>query len=524
MSIKQHFPNINQNKDYTLQSYLFGHRIKSEQTLYEYLIEFLQVMISEKYYIDEETQKFYDYFPIDANLQNKQLKFSPKTRVGLKRFIFYRNSKMDSKFEIDQEAYNLCIEGIKSKIDIEDCQKYDKEEIIDIIQNLFLGMNAVIKNRAWFAQSLLPICKEAILPESMGDKKTRKKLKQQLQNGMIDEEKYYKAMENEFEYTRYNFMVRGGEVYYLHLLRAINKYPEYKNDIEKGFENLINNLWQFSALSNFIYNNWLIIYKDQINRYSYGIDDTNLIKKVEKNLGTIPIAYDNRCEYTLIELKNFLSTNFHIFDKYKILSYGIVLQLIRMMNDQISNLYNGKRKVWIIDMGVEGKVGSELKKLGVNNFNENENMFIDVIYKYAKEFDKGKGEQKAAKEASDDSYKLIRKLGKQIGLIVPLKGDGMRFTLTEDIIKFLVLSIIPPSNMYRIDTFLLKLYEHYGIIIDRDVFKKAVEKEEIKMIADLSILDENKQKFIEVLKNCGFVRDLSDATSIVENPFEEVIF
>ena len=39
--------------------------------------------------------------------------------------------------------------------------------------------------------------------------------------------------------------------------------------------------------------------------------------------------------------------------------------------------------------------------------------------------------------------------------------------------------------------------------------------------SDLSFMDENKVAFSEKLKECGFLRDLSDATSIVENPYDK---
>ena len=47
-----------------------------------------------------------------------------------------------------------------------------------------------------------------------------------------------------------------------------------------------------------------------------------------------------------------------------------------------------------------------------------------------------------------------------------------------------------------------------------------MEKGSLCAVSDLSFMDENKQAFAEKLKECGFLRDLSDATSIVENPYE----
>ena len=43
-------------KDCSIQSLLFGHRIKPQQTRYEYLTEFLQIHKSKKRILDDETQ------------------------------------------------------------------------------------------------------------------------------------------------------------------------------------------------------------------------------------------------------------------------------------------------------------------------------------------------------------------------------------------------------------------------------------------------------------------------------------
>ena len=45
----------------------------------------------------------------------------------------------------------------------------------------------------------------------------------------------------------------------------------------------------------------------------------------------------------------------------------------------------------------------------------------------------------------------------------------------------------------------------------------------VKAVGELSFMEENKQAFSQKLKDCGFLRDLSDATSIVENPYESEV-
>ena len=43
----------------------------------------------------------------------------------------------------------------------------------------------------------------------------------------------------------------------------------------------------------------------------------------------------------------------------------------------------------------------------------------------------------------------------------------------------------------------------------------------VEEVGDFSFLEANVDAFAQKLKDCGFLRDLSDATSIVENPYEE---
>ena len=96
----------------------------------------------------------------------------------------------------------------------------------------------------------------------------------------------------------------------------------------------------------------------------------------------------------------------------------------------------------------------------------------------------------------------------------------MRFSLSEEIIKFLVLSIIPPKQMITLDEFVNQLYEHFGMVIGPVQYKAEMEHGFVAEIGDFSFLETNLEAFAQKLKDCGFLRDLSDATSIVENPYE----
>lgn len=500
--MKMYPANFKPQKKIPLQSILFGHRVMDRQTKNEYLIEFLQVAISHKKNILTE-EEYDDLFPIDENKMNGSIQYYPKSRIGLKRFIFFPNSKLDGKAQIDKDAYKACYSCLANQVNASNSVM--KQNSIMVVQNLLNGFSAVNQSRSWFDQNMLPICPEVILPEGMGVKSWRQNLKFSVDKEEVD---------SKFDFHRYTYMCRGGEVYYLHVLNAINSYPEFKDNIEKRINELLGSFPQFSYLCNFVQNTW----EDYKSTEASDSSDS----KVSKDIGAIPLGFENANYKTLTELNNFLNSKAHPFEKMESFSNGIILQLLRVMYNVASDETN--KCCWVIDVNSKGYENPELKKLSILSFKRNEEIISKYLYRGLDEYKNELAETdetKIIKDAADSSYRLFRKMGKMIGLVIPAKGPGMRFSLSEDVIKFIVLAVIPPKNMVTLDEFMEILYEHYRMVIGPQQYKKEMEQHNVVEIGDFSCLEENKKAFTQKLKECGFLRDLSDATSIVENPYEE---
>ncbi len=104
-----------------------------------------------------------------------------------------------------------------------------------------------------------------------------------------------------------------------------------------------------------------------------------------------------------------------------------------------------------------------------------------------------------------------------------MNGPFERFSLSEDVIRFLVLALIAPQEKMTLSMFLEKLYEHYNIVIGPAEYKKMV-GESIEINESLAnSFAENVIAFQAFLKATGFLRELSDATSIVVNPYSNVL-
>jgi hypothetical protein len=74
--------------------------------------------------------------------------------------------------------------------------------------------------------------------------------------------------------------------------------------------------------------------------------------------------------------------------------------------------------------------------------------------------------------------------------------------------------------MITLDEFVHQLYVHFGMVIGPEQYKAEMTVGSVADVGDYSFLESNLEAFAQKLKDCGFLRDLSDATAIVENPYE----
>lgn len=496
-----------------LASVLFGHRLVQDQTIYEYLLEFLQVMISDKNIIENEKKiNSKEYFPQEIDVEKiTKIEYEPITNMGLRRYIFFNKSKQDTQAKCDDTADKIHRECIQSYIEIDSNSSrtyLNGEYISDVLQELLYSFSGILNNRSWSAQTLLPICPQVVIPEAMPTKKERNKIEDK------ENSDFYKEIDKAFDFNQYNFMARGGEVYYLHVLRSLYQNPKYIDSITQGFNNLLHNFPEIEKICDFIQNVWDEKRREYIDAEAF---------RPKKTLAFIPEGFDARNKYTVIELHNFLRTDMHPFEKIEVLSQGIILQILRMQHLQASQHNGTANSVWLLDL--TDNTDKEVKKQAISNYIQNEENVIKVINKGYREIEEiSVGERdKVLKKAEENTYKLYRKLGKQIGFIIPLTGTGMRFSLSEKLIKFLVIALIEPGKKITLDSFIDKLYAHYGIIIDKSHYDQAVITKMVENITNRTFLENNKKCFIKKLKESGFLRDLSDATSIVENPYLEQI-
>lgn len=480
---------------------LFGNRIIGDQTLYEYLIEFLLIFISAK---DKDGITGTDSFH-SPDCEGNQLEYYADPRIGLRRFVFYDKTKKGADIDVDEKAYNSYLQVLMEKI--EDADDDRKQEIIDSIQDMIHGYAAVVKSRFWGAQMLLPICKGFIYCEAMPNEKARRSLTWDLE----DEKKRY-AIDKSFAFDKRNFLARGGEMYYLHLLQGLKQDPEKKELLEKLLRELVNDQCKkMEQVTQYLQSEW--------ENYM-GYDKTKLLQKLL--ISAIPEdGYTSCAGYSVDELTCFLSCSLDPVRRVEILAKGIMFQIMRMMSTRI-NGYLGTSHKWVVDM--KDQSDNTVRKIAADSFRQIEDDFLTALNKMASEMtdEAGGNTYEVTSKDKRNSLEVFRSKGKEIQCIIPYTGGNERFTLSEDVATFLVLSMLAPGEKMTYKMFLDTLYQHYGIVIGSEEYRKVCLEDRNYNISLAGSFTKNAEQFQGFLESIGFLRSLSDATSIVVNPYTMV--
>lgn len=479
---------------------IYGDRFHTDQTLYEYLIEFLLIFCSPK--SDENN---YSEGRMAFHKEGDDLHYFAEIKMGLKRFIFYNASKKTTSIPFDKDAYNYLLEALQKKMDLDSIKT---KETVSYLQDLLRGYAVVLKKRSWCAQQTLPICPELIFPEAMPNQKERLKVV-----GSGDDIK----VDSKFEFAQRNFLARGGEVYYLHILQALQNMDESeKEELEYLLSHLLTQQSRkLSMIARFVQDTW-------IDRLHLTDTQTDLLYQ-EYNLAWIPAdAYGDAGKYTVEELISFLSANIQQINKIEIFAQGLMLQVLRMLYTGACNKAHLRQKPWIIDMSNGNS--KNIKKISSRSFRQVEDDFRIAISEtvHSKLLDEKETLQRI-KDAQKVSLDIFRSKGKEMRCIIPVSGPFERFTLSEDVLRFLVLAIIEPGGKMTLDSFMNKIYQHFNIVVGPKQYRIACQNIlQPADAAEANMLEENVKYFQSYLNSIGCLKELSDATSIVMNSYSKV--
>ena len=401
---------------------------------------------------------------------------------------------------IDRKAYDELIRKLKERIDSDDDE--EKMRIIEALQDLLHGYAVVLKKRAWCAQAMLPLCPELVFCEAMPKSNARVNLNWD----KLFSEGQEKKVDTEFDFNKRNFLARGGELYYLHLLQGMKGQDAKRKRLEYLLkEQMVDQGKKMSVISNFVQSTW-----EEYMGYDEPLTERMAIAFIPEG------AYADIARDSLDELISFMSCKMHPVQKIELLAKGIMLQIMRMLSVATTNYLNSPRDYWIID--ITGTMVEIVKKTAASRFITVQDSFTTAIGKSIGGTP-SKEKLKSISKVRKDSYDIFKAKGKELQCIIPTSGPNERFSLSEDCIRFLVLALVNPGEKMTLDMFLAKLFDKYRIIIGPAEYKEIEDNANIMLTNSFQM---NLNSFQDFLKATGFLRELSDATSIVENPYDEI--
>ena len=247
---------------------------------------------------------------------------------------------------------------------------------------------------------------------------------------------------------------------------------------------------------------------------------------VEMNMGYLTDGYQVRSSAFVSEVTNFLSCNIHPVARIELLAQGMVLSLLRVINIVAvrKNDSSAPEPIWIVDMTGDGS-STNIAKLSAKTFSNSYNSFqIAMTRIYEGKDSKKKEYAEEIKEGRKQSAEIFKRLAKEIHLAVPPRGSStVRFSLSESLVRYLVLALVKPGEKTMFTSFLDMLYDHFRIVISSEHYLRCIHEDAFDGEQSMaSYFKKNEEKFQDFMKQCGFLRDLSDATAIVENPYKEV--
>lgn len=496
---------------------LYGRRFYKDQTPVEYLAEFLLVFVSQKGINKNNAFRF----ELDTGVG--QAVYWPEDHIALKLFSFFPSSKLITRHAVHQNKYRSELENIKTRIS----GSIDEKTLsVRLLQSLFAGFVGVAKNRTWVTQSFLPASTSLLAREI--DWLHSDAIKHPEIKDWDDSKKFFVT-------DRHNFMARGGELLFLQLaylfsgvehptLSLLCSSPTYQHltkiklvDVRDNVQNGLRLILETSF--------------SHLDRLANFIEDALSSCQLFENgklasLGWIPVSTIPEAFLFAHEIDNICRTKLGALEKVDLLQLLCCMQVLRTFCFQSQRVGNGNSHTdgfsgnyaWIVsDPGAQ--TGSGLRKLAQSSFEHVE----DLLYRVLRQVANSSAQNSPSfAEADKHGFQIFRKIGKEIGLIIPRTGGGQRFVLSPQLLRFLVAALVAPGERVRLTVFYARVFAHYGIALgDRQLaialrwIGNESESRDYAVAADTAWVE-------EALKQGGFLVELSDAVSIVHNPDDGV--
>lgn len=523
---------------------LFGRRFFSDQTIPEFLIEFLLVITSPKK-IDDNILDDENSFPDMDILRewpgDQPLAYAPKSRLNLKLFALIGASKLETRHQIHRDHYNVLVKLIGDNTEVS--SGITLQDVLKTLENLFLGFQRVGGQRTWCAQSFLPICPQMIAGETLWNSTKGHKANN------WDDLTNQKTFKQFFSSNKHRFLARGGEALYLQICNALRVSRE---DIQAWVKLLNGNDDEDDELIPENLRESLSFEIDRAlndcpsglgllaNFIDQGVDqDTRRGTDLESNggprytnCGWCPEETWKEGYLFAVDLLRICRAGLDPVERLSLMETACAVQVLRTLCAQ-SARYDESFKnkgagplgyVWAIS-DPDGR-NNVLKRISRRSVETNllriqrairhPEIMDNVAAQKLNARDNGKWTDPYKEADTRYGYKLFLTLTKRLGFMVPRRGPGARFVLTDQLLRYLVLAIVRPGARMTYESFLEQVFMRFGMALGGKYLKQACEWTGTHPPAALN--GDADQWLIDMLEGAGVLVRLSDSCSMVENP------
>lgn len=511
---------------------LFGKRLFADQSPLEFLIEFLLVINSPKQVDSEKFERPFPSLETLAAWGDTELKYSPKSRLNLKLFSFLGASRLDSRHETHRQHYKELLESLRNNIKV--TETGSEADVLRTLENLFLGFQGVGSGRTWCAQSFLPICKGFLAGETIwSESVARRSNPASWSDSVASHEKYFAS-------NKKLFLARGGEVLYLQVCNALRQKPSevkqwvkdsgveiepkeqdpialhasLQQELEKLFLHCPNTVTEIAEF----------IDSGVEPETAFATDFINGEKEKPRYVTAGWCAAESWKEGYIfaVELLRLCKADLDIIERLRLLETACSMQVLRTLAAQSARHYSlGNEVSWPgYRFAVSAPEGGEpgVKRISRHTAKLAEKLIYGAIRsKDAMSETEDEERRNNSLRKVDKGYggKLFMSLSKRIGLLIPRRGPGVRFTLNEQLLRMLVVTTVPVGGRLTYDKFKELVEARHGLVFDADGFARASKW-----------LDGNEH-FVktgidswlkEMLDAAGLLIHLSDSCALVENP------
>ncbi len=515
---------------------LFGNRLYIDQSPMELLVELLLVADAPKW-IGEGEEPVRGVLPnIDQLLhwpRNMELAYAPRARLNLKLLAFMGASRLDSRHETHRQHFKELLERIKQNLRVADGG--DTEDVLRTLESLFLGFHGAGGGRTWCAQSFAPISRGLLAGETIWNQtESRRDPPSSWEQVLVEHSKYLTM-------NRHRFLARGGEVLYLQICRALREPSDRVREwAHKSGVDLAEAELDPGRLSKDL-GSALDVAMDDCPRtvaeladfLDRGIEPETARATDEDDSGRRKVkagccADESWQEGYLfaIDLLRLCKADLDPMERLSLMEAACALQVLRTLAAQSARHCADERKEscwpgYRLAFSAPQEHRAAIKRISRDSARMAERMIHHAIRADEGALPAEPDDRARKLREADRRYggKLFTGLCKRIGLLVPRRGAGARFTLDERILRLLVATTVPVGGRLQYDTFKRLVEARHGFVFDADGLNRAAAW---SSGADPVNLGGGVDTWLrEMLEAAGLLVELSDSCSLVKNPAQK---